>query len=395
MPLDLSEYPRFSLQERDRRWGRVRELMRQAGCDCIVAPAMRDMEEQTTSRYLCGIGGIGYKAWVVFPLNGEPTAIVDSARNQEFAVRAQDWITDVRTGDETELVPERLKELELDGARVGLTQFRGHYREPLGNIPHDVIVKFQEALPKATLYPENDVLRDARVVKGPEEVQVIEQVAAANEAAIRVMCETARPGVRQEIVWYAMADVLTRAGKCWPARLSVTFDGPANGTLGMPIPDVIRQGALCSQEICGRVLGYRAQCNHTIQVGDGGPTDYADVMRATIDVYNEMVAWLKPGVTIKEVCEHYVGLCQARGAQDQSGVVVHTNGLGNDYPRLGPRMMNAEDANVVVQAGHTFTLKPVLRFPSGTATQYGEPLTITERGARRLGKRQQAPIIVK
>src|SRR6266516_2202355 len=37
MALDLSEYPRFTLAERDRRWGRVRELMREANCDQTVA----------------------------------------------------------------------------------------------------------------------------------------------------------------------------------------------------------------------------------------------------------------------------------------------------------------------------------------------------------------------
>src|SRR5687768_7155769 len=96
MALDLSALPRFSLAERERRWERVRALMREAGCDCIVAPGMRDLEEQTTSRYLSQIGGVGYSAWVVFPIEGEPVAIMDSERNRAFAARAQDWIIDVR-----------------------------------------------------------------------------------------------------------------------------------------------------------------------------------------------------------------------------------------------------------------------------------------------------------
>jgi Xaa-Pro dipeptidase len=279
MGLDLSDLPRFSLAERDRRWQRVRALMVEAACDCIVAPGMRDLEEQTTSRYLSQIGGVGYSAWVVFPADGEPTAVVDSERNREFAARAQNWITDVRAGNEVELIPERIRELGLESGRIGLTQFRGHYREALGNIPHDVVVKIHEGLPAATIYGENDVLALARMTKGPEEVAVIEQVAAANEAAIGVMCETARPGLRQEEVWYAMCDVLVRASRGWPARLSVTFGGSANSTLGMPIPDRIPSGALCSQEICARIQGYRAQCNHTFQVGDGGAADYADAMR--------------------------------------------------------------------------------------------------------------------
>lgn len=170
-------------------------------------------------------------------------------------------------GSEVELIPERLRELAIDAAKIGLTQFRGHYREPLGNIPHGVVVSLQQALPEATLYPENEILAQARMIKSPEVVQVIERVTTANEVAIGVMCETARPGVRQEDVWYAMCNVMVRASQGWPARLSISFGGSANSTLGMPIPDRIAGGALCSQEVCSRIQGYRAQCNHTIQIG--------------------------------------------------------------------------------------------------------------------------------
>ncbi len=396
MALDLSEYPRFSLTERDRRWGRVRELMREASCDCLVAPGFRDAEDQATSRYLSQIGGVGIHSWVVFPQNGEVTAIVESERNKDFAAKAQDWIPDVRWGDPADLVIQRLKELELDGGRVGLTQFQGHYRVPEGNIPYDVVRHLQQELPKAELYGENEVLNQARMVRGDEEVAVIEQVTAANEEAIRVMIETARPGIRQHDVWYAMNDVLLRIAGAYPARLSVTFDGSGNQTLGMPIPDRIRAGALCSQEICARVQGYRAQCNHTIQVGEDEPRDYDAAMRATIEVFNEMLAWLKPGRTIDELCDHYVELCRAKGAEDRSGVMYHSNGLGNDYPRLGPRLSRGgKDGRIVLQPNMTFTLKPVLRFPSRTATQYGDPMQITATGARRLGKRAQEPVIVR
>jgi len=162
----------------------------------------------------------------------------------------------------------------------------------------------------------------------------------------------------------------------------------------MPIPDRIPTGALVSQEINARLQGYGAQSNHTIQVGDGGPVDYRDAMRAATAVYGEMAAWMRPGQTVGDLCEHYVGLCEKAGAADASGVVVHTNGLGSDYPRIGPRMMRGNEASLVLQPGMTFTFKPVLKLASGTRAQFGDPLTITESGARRLGRRPMEPIVV-
>ncbi|MPZ13526.1 MAG: M24 family metallopeptidase [Chloroflexi bacterium] len=392
--LDLSDYPRFSLAERERRWGRVRELMREHNCDCLVAPGLRDAEDQATARYLSQIGGIGISAWVVFPLDGEATAVLASDRNRAFAARMQDWITDLRVGEPSTLVPERLRELRLDRDRIGFTQFQGHYREPEGDIPYETIVRMKSLLPQAHIYGENDVLNWARLVRGPEEIAVIERVAAANEEAIEALHEIARPGLRQRDVWYAMANALTRAAGQWPARLSVTFDGPANQTLGMPIPDRIRPGALCSQEVCARIQGYRAQSNHTIQVGRGTPDDYTHAMTATIDVFDAVVAWLRPGRTIDELCTHYLNLCENHRGRDASGVVYHSNGLGDDFPRLGPRLMREDAGRIILQPNMSFTLKPVLRFPTGTATQFGDPVVITEGGARRLGKRARQPVII-
>lgn len=393
--LDLSEYPRFSLGEREQRWARVRQLMRERQCDCLVAPEMGPCEQQATGRYLSQMGGEAASAWVVFPLDGEVTAIVDNDRRKEFFSHAQDWVTDIRPGSPTELVPARLRELGLDQGRIGFTEYQGCYRNPEGSIPAETMHKMQDALPNAHIYGENEALDLARVVKSPEEIGVIERVVAANEEAIQVMCDTARPGVPQEDVWVAMANSLTRATRAYPQRLSVTAAGPANYTSGMPIPDPIPPGALISQEINARLQGYGAQSNHTIQVGDGGPADYPDVMRATIDVYREMAAWMGPGKTIGELCEHYLQLCEKAGATDASGVVVHTNGLGSDYPRIGPRMMRGNEASLVLQPGMAFTFKPVLRFPTGTRAQFGDPLAITESGARRLGQRPMVPIVVR
>src|SRR5688572_24846177 len=70
--------PEFSLAERDRRWGRVRELMAAAGVDAIVGIANTGLFERNQSdvRYLTQLGRCFEEVSVVFPLEGEVTAVM-------------------------------------------------------------------------------------------------------------------------------------------------------------------------------------------------------------------------------------------------------------------------------------------------------------------------------
>src|SRR5436305_6738218 len=79
----LDPYPRFSLAERERRWGAVRARMAEEGLDVLVAPqnSAHSTDFQANSRYLsrCGGGGDADIA-VVFPLDGEVTVVATSAK---------------------------------------------------------------------------------------------------------------------------------------------------------------------------------------------------------------------------------------------------------------------------------------------------------------------------
>ena len=64
--------PSFSLAERDRRWGRVRELMNERGVDVLVAPPNTGSNDkfQADARYLTQFGMNGEQAACVFPASG-------------------------------------------------------------------------------------------------------------------------------------------------------------------------------------------------------------------------------------------------------------------------------------------------------------------------------------
>ena len=90
--------PKFSHAERERRWSRVRELMRQKQLDAIIGfPNQSHWDQfQADIRYLTHIGGHQTEVAVVFPLSGEVTAFVRGGNEVEWWSIAQDWLTDIR-----------------------------------------------------------------------------------------------------------------------------------------------------------------------------------------------------------------------------------------------------------------------------------------------------------
>ncbi|MCH8962685.1 MAG: GDP-mannose 4,6-dehydratase, partial [Bacteroidetes bacterium] len=110
--------------------------------------------------------------------------------------------------------------LGLGGARIGVAGMAS-VRRTEGVIPHETWSRITKALPKASFASAEEVLDRARVVKGPEEVALVEAITTANEDAIAKMMETARPGVEEGAVWVEMNDVLIRHTAEYPSRLSL------------------------------------------------------------------------------------------------------------------------------------------------------------------------------
>ena len=173
--------PKFSHAERERRWSRVRELMRQKQLDAIIGfPNQSHWDQfQADIRYLTHIGGHQTEVAVVFPLSGEVTAFVRGGNEVEWWSIAQDWVTDIRPSRRSwgEPVIERMKELQLQSARIGVSGLSGLLRAPEGTVVTGMLEKVRQAFPKARFENATELLQEARSVKGAEEVAWIERAA--------------------------------------------------------------------------------------------------------------------------------------------------------------------------------------------------------------------------
>jgi len=383
--------PSFSMAEHDRRFGRVQKLMGEAGLDCLIVPPADLWEIQSNSRYLTQIGGMQGAAWAIVPAAGPETAVLGSEREHKMWRANLEWPVDMRwSNNPFGPLVDRLKELGVERGRVG---YAGLHTRPEGLIPFRTWEQLTALLPHVSFVEATDVLDRSRVVKGDEEVSIVQRITDANEMAIEKMIEVARPGLEESDVWIEMAAVMLRATGDYPARLALgSNDAPSNASNNMGLPILMEDGGILSQEIDARVQGYRAQCNHSILVGSKDADTYREAMDASIATFQEMVAWTRPGRTVGEFLSEFQRVAATHGGTGES-ITIHTNGLGFDRPRVGPGAL-VKDADWQIEAGWTFTIKThVKNSRSGRTALVGEPITVSENGARRLGHRELRPVV--
>ena len=383
--------PSFSMAEHDRRLAQVQKLMAGAGLDCLIVPPADLWEIQSNSRYLTQVGGQQGGAWAIVPASGPETAILGSEREHKMWRANLEWPVDMRWSNEpVKAVVDRLRELGVERGRIG---YAGLHTRPEGLFPFRTWEQLNAEFPNAGFVESTDILDRCRVVKGPEEIAVVQRITDTNEMAIEKMIEVARPGLEEADVWLEMADVMMRATGEYPARLALGSNNrESNSSNNMALPIRMEDGGMLSQEIDARFQGYRAQCNHSILVGSRNAEAYREAMDGAAATFQDMVAWVRPGRTVGEFLDEFQRLAEVHGGTGYS-VTMHTNGLGFDRPRVGPGAF-VKDADWVIQAGWTFTIKThVKNKRSGLTGLIGEPITVSESGARRLGHRELVPVV--
>lgn len=413
-------HPTFSVKERDRRWAAIRQIMAKAqwNLDAILAPATGD---KAYPRYLTQIGGRGGSAEVILTRDdSKPVyALAGSSRNKRFwEARLESWrsggILVIEEGAGSKQAAQRLKALGLDrrGTRIGVAKLTGSRFDPEGLVSLTYVENLKAALPGIQFLPiekwgpDSGPIDEVAMVKSAEEHEVIRRCVTVGEKAIETIRRTARPPARhQGDIWFQTFNVMFADTGEDPTRLSISIDSESNSTLGAPTADPLKPGQIISQEIDATVQGYRAQVNHSIFVG--GPATpgfeyYRAAMETAIKVFLESLAFIVPGkTTCGQLVDHYAAVTDKLNAEDRSGVVLHSSGIGNlSRPRLGPSN-SRKDSDIVIVPGMTFNFKPAIRMKRSALqdvvqqnriVQLGGHLLITESGAVHLGKRELKPL---
>ena len=389
-------YPLFSLEERDRRWARVREMMAREGFDVIVAPnnSGHSLDFQADSRYLshCGGGGDTDIACIL-PLNGDVTVAAKDAQARWIAT--QDWVKDVRDTDRTygEVIVGRLKELGVEHGRIAISGLGPGNRTPEGTIGYLQMKMLLEAFPEATFLDCTSQMQDVRSIKSDEEIAFLTKSEELIEHGIEAKIEAAKPGAIDYQVWSAVICAMTSRGSELPTHINwISGPEPAR-TLSRPTHRTLEHGDVIEDEIEASWQGYRSQAVQPVWVEECPPI-YRDLIKIQREVFEAIMETLQPGVSVGELVEATNSSVQH--ASPSSGplagctaqLTMHGRGQGDDRPLVTNPKSTARYAGLQLQERNVFILKPSVRSADGKyQLRWGDTVVLEANGARRLGKR--------
>jgi len=390
--------PKFTDAERERRWSRVRELMRRDQIDAIIGfPNQSHWDQvQADTRYLTHIGGHQTEVSVVFPLTGEVTAFVRGNNEVEWWRIAQDWVREIRTSRRAwgEPVIARMKELKLDGGRIGISGLSGLLRAPEGTVVTGILEKVRRAFPAARFENATELLQEARAVKGTEEIAWIERAAEILDRVVAAILAKAKPGVMETDMVATIWQTIIANGGDYP---SMTHWGAGTGVpwaCRIAPHRALQAGDMINTELEAKYGGYIAQ---TVQAASLGkiPTDLKNAFDISVRVFEELVEFMKPGVSFRAIVRLYQKLVRDSGHRTK-GMLLHGRGIGEDRPQItgeidGDTYNSAtytKHLDLPLVEGNVFVLKPgAMPDDAPDSIRCGDTIVIEKSGARRLGKR--------
>jgi Xaa-Pro aminopeptidase len=391
--------PQLSIQERDRRYKIVRVDMAKRGIDVLILPANTGRWEQLQgdSRYLTTIGGFATEVFTVFPREGDVTAFIFNRAS--WWQKAQNWVTDVRDGRNRwgQNAIERINELGLQKGTIGISGLAGLFRAPEGIIPYSSVKAIQDAFPQAKIVNATEMMQEIRAVKSAEEVALLEHSAAITEKTIDAMIENANPGVSEKELYGAMVHAMLANGGELPTLFFLSAGPGITNSSFVPTDYRIQKDDRLIDEIEAKYAGYAAQAVAPAVIGtpDDEFVKMTELSRACFDA---ILGAMKPGVTFGTLFDLYRDTVEQKGNGKYlwSHPVMHARGLGDD----GPALLGDKDlerfSKIELQTGMTFILKPQVRPVQGKGrASLGDTVTVTENGARRLGKRELKLIVKK
>jgi Xaa-Pro aminopeptidase len=314
--------------------------------------------------------------YLILPLGGDPYLIVPM-QNQLFNAKANSWIKEVWAGEDMGgmvfAVAKAIKMSKLENEAIGVVGLKNA-------IPFSDYQLLTRELPNARFKDATELLDKIRMIKSPEEIDMIHQTADIADRCYETVLDVLRVGKDEMEVMAEVYKVL--GGRGVEDILILTAKGPYfPGFINHPGPYTFKEGDsyVFSIEIAGP-SGYWTQIVRPLCLGKT-TSRHERMFKAAKAALEEGISYLVPGKRIGELVRAVVGKVEKEGFR--TGIWCG-HGMGLDVgesPGLFP------DSDVQLKEGMCITIHPhVMSIDGKEGIFLGDTFVVEKNGPKKLSQ---------
>lgn len=377
---------KLSVKERDRRYAAIRKHLREKKIDCAIVRG-------SNLFYLSN--GVKGELFGILPADDKPLAVIVNRRHlidisPRVLLDAQDWVTDLKPGQDASAVVEKLKEMHLDNGTVGLA----------GGIDYKFYNRLKNTLSGAKIEDVSEIFAEVRTIKSEEENAMIDRANRIFDAAIKRVHEVARPGMTGKEVVQEAIRAMWEAGGDLESTLSFNFGPvPAQNPIlaDLCLNKKIQKGDIGALTAHAEYCGYAGHSDQEISFGDPKPV-HRDMFKAVVSIREAVLGRVKDGATQRDLIDAYQNACKESGFKSSPHSQIHQYGI--DVPEFPGQSFRIADptpdagglggaGNYVLKAGMIYSISPTVVSKEGPDSLLGgTSLLVTQTGYRDHGERK-------
>lgn len=268
---------------------RVQELMREKSIDAYLILTHDD--------YMWFFGEDRYQPRAIIPADAPP--VIVTFTGEEAEVREHFRLDDVKVfasvGQQIKDVVQTMRAMkgDKDTLNIGIQLWF--------DTPAFLVRMFSRANPFVEVVDIATVMDDLRMIKEPDEVELIQQAAGIADIGMRAAVDALCSGVTENDVAAEAEYAMRKAGGSGTATPIYVNSGARSGWLhGTATHKTIEEGDLVVVDLVPRYLGYCANLCRTFVVGD--PTaEQARMFEVYRRAQEAAIGAMAPGISIREI----------------------------------------------------------------------------------------------
>ena len=247
-----------------------------------------------------------------------------------------------------------------------------------------------ETLPGTELLPVGIELDDIRLVKGANELLLLEKSAVIASEALLGIKELIRPGVREREIALELEFAMKRGGAEEKAFDFIVASG-VRGALphGKASDKLIESGELVTIDFGAVYCGYHSDETVTVAVAKTD-SKQREIYSIVKDAHDKALEAVKPGISLKELDCIARDFIAEKGYSDYFG-----HGLGHgvglevhERPVVSPR------SEQTAEEGMVFTIEPGIYIPDWGGVRIEDTVVVTNDGFRLLTRVPKALMVL-